>query len=103
MSTRGAACETLVVVKTEGPGGILKLNRPDALNALNHKLMDQLERALDQWKDDEGIRVVVVAGNERAFAAGADIKEMDNLSAKDWEKDSHLSRWDKLGRFPTPT
>ncbi len=103
MSTLGAACETLVVAKTEGQVGLLTLNRPDALNALNHKLMDQLERALDQWKDDPAIRVVVIAGGDRAFAAGADIKEMDNLSAKDWEKDSHLSRWDKLGRYPKPT
>ena len=97
------ATNELIKTEIQGAVGVIRLNRPEALNALNHPLMDQLEAVLNQWKDDAAVRVVVVTGGERSFSAGADIKEMDNLSAKDWEKDSHLSRWDKLGRFPKPT
>jgi enoyl-CoA hydratase len=97
-----AATTELIKHEVRGAVGIITLHRPDALNALNHPLMDQLEAVLDAWKDDAGVRVVVIAGSDRAFAAGADIKEMDNLSAADWAKDRHLSRWDKVGRFPKP-
>jgi enoyl-CoA hydratase len=93
----------LILAEVRGSVGLLTLNRPDALNALNHPLMDQLEAALDKFAKDDAVRVVVVAGSARAFAAGADIKEMDNLSAADWGKDRHLYRWDKLARFPKPT
>ena len=97
------ATNELVRSEVKGAVGIIHLNRPDALNALNHPLMDQLEAILDKWAADPAVRVVVINGSARAFAAGADIKEMDNLSAKDWAKDMHLSRWDKVGGYPKPT
>jgi enoyl-CoA hydratase len=83
--------------------GVLTLNRPDALNALNHPLMDELEAALDAFEKDAEVRVVVIAGSARAFAAGADIKEMDTKTSEEMKADQHLARWDKVGRFPKPT
>jgi enoyl-CoA hydratase len=97
------ATDVLIKSEIRGHVGLVTLNRPDALNALNHPLMDQLEALLDQWVRDDSLRCVVIAGSERAFAAGADIKEMEGLSPKDWAQDSHLSRWDKIGEFPKPT
>jgi enoyl-CoA hydratase len=95
---------TVHLVKTEiqGAVGIVYLNRPDALNALNHPLMDQLEIALDGFDANPSIRAIVITGGERAFAAGADIKEMDSKTQSDMSSDGHLSRWDKVGRLTKP-
>ena len=103
MTAATASQTELVKPEARGAVGLLTLNRPDALNALNHPLMDQLEAALSRFEKDEAIRAVVIAGSARAFAAGADIKEMEGLSSKEWARDAHLSRWDKIGRFPKPT
>ncbi len=71
------------VIKTEtrGPVGLITLNRPKALNALNAQLTEELARALDAMEADEDIGAIVLTGSEKAFAAGADIKEM---AAKDY-------------------
>ena len=98
-----ATTTELVRVEVKAAVGILHLNRPEALNALNHPLMDQLESALDRFEKDPAIRAIVIAGSERAFAAGADIKEMDSKSAAEMNCDNHLSRWDKVGRAIKPT
>jgi enoyl-CoA hydratase len=98
-----AVAEELVKVETRGAVGIITLHRPKAYNALNIPLMDQLEKALDGFAADDSVRALVVAGSEASFAAGADIKEMEGMSAKDWASNTHLSRWDKVGKFPKPT
>jgi enoyl-CoA hydratase len=67
--------ETLIV-ETEGGVTLIRLNRPQALNALNSQLMAELIAALDAAEADEAVRCVVITGSDRAFAAGADIKEM---------------------------
>jgi enoyl-CoA hydratase len=67
--------ETLLV-ETADAVTLIRLNRPEALNALNSALLDDLCRALDAAEADDGVRCVVITGSERAFAAGADIKEM---------------------------
>jgi enoyl-CoA hydratase len=67
--------QTLLVETAEGVS-LIRLNRPDALNALNSQLLDELCRALDAAEADAGVACVVVTGSEKAFAAGADIKEM---------------------------
>ena len=69
--------ETLLVETSEGVT-LIRLNRPQALNALNSQLLDELARALDDAEADEAVRCVVLTGSERAFAAGADIKEMSD-------------------------
>jgi enoyl-CoA hydratase len=69
--------ETLLV-DTADAVTLIRLNRPEALNALNSQLLDELCRALDAAEADEAVRCVVITGSERAFAAGADIKEMSD-------------------------
>ncbi len=93
----------LVVSEKNGAIGVIRLNRPEALNALSHPLMDQLEEALDRFELDASVRVVVIAGSERAFAAGADISEMTGATSEQMRSDRHLSRWDKVSTFPKPT
>ena len=92
-----------LLVDQKGPIGVLTLNRPEALNALSHPLMDRLEEALNHFESDDSVRVVVIAGSEKAFAAGADISEMEGLSAAQMRADPHLSRWDKVSSFSKPT
>jgi enoyl-CoA hydratase len=72
---------TSILVETRGRVGLITLNRPQALNALNHQLMTELMDALASFDRDEGIGAMVIAGNDKAFAAGADIKEMADKSA----------------------
>ena len=85
------AYETLLV-ETDGPVGIITLNRPDALNALNSKLCDELVAALDVFEKDANIGCVVLTGAGRAFAAGADIKEMAPQSYMDVYKGDMFAR-----------
>jgi enoyl-CoA hydratase len=65
-----------VLVETQGQVGIVTLNRPDALNALSNGLLRDLVAALDSFENNDAIGAIVLTGNEKAFAAGADIKEM---------------------------
>jgi len=94
--------ETIIVAE-EGPIGVITLNRPEALNALNMKMVTELIDALNGFEGDDRIRCVVLAGSESAFSAGADIKEMAGLSAVDMAKTGHHSRlWDRVGKYPKP-
>ena len=61
--------------------GLIQLNRPKELNALNLQLMGEIKEALLQFDEDENIRAIIITGNERAFAAGADIKQMAGRNA----------------------
>ena len=72
-----------IVVKIEGAVGVITLNRPQALNALNAQLLDELGTALEAFEADKAVRAIVLTGSEKAFAAGADIKEMANQSAQE--------------------
>jgi enoyl-CoA hydratase len=72
-----------ILVKTEGAVGVITLNRPKALNALNAELLGELVAALEAFDSDDAVRAIVLTGSERAFAAGADIKEMAPLSYAD--------------------
>jgi len=65
-----------IVVERHGKVGLIRLNRPQALNALNAALMEELARAVDTFESDNAISAMVITGSEKAFAAGADIKEM---------------------------
>ncbi|MFO7856893.1 MAG: enoyl-CoA hydratase [Paracoccaceae bacterium] len=69
-----------LIVETRDHVGLIKLNRPDALNALNSQLLGELAEALAKFDADERIRCIVLTGSEKAFAAGADIKEMSEKS-----------------------
>jgi enoyl-CoA hydratase len=85
-----------ILVETRGRVGLITLNRPQALNALNAALLAEVNRALDAFEADEGIGCIVVTGSERAFAAGADIKEMADLTYPGIYDANHFADWDKV-------
>jgi enoyl-CoA hydratase len=95
------AYETIIVEK-KGRVGIVRLNRPNALNALNAQVIDELSAALDTFEDDEGIGCIVITGCDKAFAAGADIKEMQAKTYMQAYKEDFISRWDRVGRCRKP-
>jgi enoyl-CoA hydratase len=75
-----------ILVKIEDGVGVVTLNRPKALNALNNELLGELVHVLEAWDLDDAVRAIVLTGSERAFAAGADIKEMAPQSYMDMFK-----------------
>ncbi|HOX89928.1 MAG TPA: enoyl-CoA hydratase-related protein, partial [Burkholderiaceae bacterium] len=92
-----------IVVETHGRVGLVRLNRPKALNALNDQLMDELGAALLAFDADEAIGAMVVTGSERAFAAGADIGAMKDWSYMDVYKSEYITRnWEALRRVRKP-
>ena len=94
--------ETIIASK-EGRVGVITLNRPQALNALSTKMVSELITALDEFEGDGAVRCVVIAGNDRAFSAGADIKEMADMTAVQMVMGEHFFRlWDKVGHFSKP-
>jgi enoyl-CoA hydratase len=94
--------ETIIVSK-EGLIGIITLNRPQAMNALSNKLVTEVISALSEFEKDDGVRCLVITGSERAFSAGADIKEMAEMSAIQMTMTGHFfPLWDKLGHYPKP-
>jgi len=80
-----------ILVKTEGSVGVVTLNRPKALNALNSELLGELVHALETWDGDDAIHAIVLTGSDRAFAAGADIKEMAPQSYMDMFKSNFFA------------
>ncbi len=83
--------------------GLVRLNRPQALNALNDALMNELGSALLEFDADESIGAIVITGSERAFAAGADIGAMKDWSYMDVYKSEYISRnWETLKRIRKP-
>ena len=85
-----------ILVETRGKVGLVTLNRPQALNALNSALMDEVNRALDGFDADPNVGCVVITGSEKAFAAGADIKEMQGLSFPQTYVDDFVTSWDRV-------
>src|SRR5215472_5861164 len=80
-----------ILARTEGAVGVITLNRPAALNALNNALLKELIEALEGWDADDRVRVIILTGSERAFAAGADIKEMAPQSYMDMYKSNFFA------------
>src|SRR5215210_717103 len=93
---------TFIKLTHEGYVTTIQLNRPEVLNALNFQLMEEVIAALDWLEDDSETRCVVLTGNERAFAAGADIKEMANADAIEMLTRDQFARWDRIRRFKKP-
>ncbi len=90
------ACSN-ILVETRGPVGLVTLNRPQALNALCDALIRELGQALDGFEADEAIGAVVITGSAKAFAAGADIKEMASRSFTDvYLKDFITDGWERI-------
>jgi len=81
---------------------LIQLNRPKELNALNLQLMGELRDALKMLDNDEKVRVIVITGNEKAFAAGADIKQMSDKTAIDMLNIDQFSTWDQIKKTKKP-
>jgi enoyl-CoA hydratase len=92
----------LVLVGVEGGAATVELNRPEKLNALSEPLMADLVAALERLDADDAVRCIVLAGSEKAFAAGADVSELSALSAPAMYAGRRVERWDTLRRVRTP-
>jgi enoyl-CoA hydratase len=91
-----------ILVETRGPVGLITFNRPQALNALNTQLVNELNQALSAFDADDAIGAIVITGSEKAFAAGADIKEMQPKTYIDTLLGGFLDRWDEVTRRRKP-
>lgn len=92
-----------ILVETHGRVGLVRLNRPKALNALNDQLMDELGDALLKFDADTDIGCMIITGSEKAFAAGADIAAMANYSYMDAYKGDYITRnWEQIRRVRKP-
>jgi enoyl-CoA hydratase len=85
-----------ILTEIEEHIGIVKLNRPTVLNALSHELMAELVQALEEFDRDENVRVIIIAGSEKSFAAGADIKEMADESTVSIMLKDQFRTWDRV-------
>ena len=101
MATSQQRLET-IRVEQRGRVGLIVLNRPQALNALSSLLATELLVALDGLETDDGVGCIVITGSERAFAAGADIREMASLTHTDVFQRDHLAQWDRVARCRKP-
>jgi enoyl-CoA hydratase len=91
-----------IELETHGRAGLVRLHRPDALNALNAELIGELEHALTNFEANADIGCVVLTGSPKAFAAGADIKEMRDKNFTDAYFSDFLARWDCVARLRKP-
>ena len=91
-----------ILTRMEGHVGVVLLNRPDVLNALSLALMQQLVDALEAFDADEDIRVIVLTGSERVFAAGADIGDMAEASVVDMYQRNQFARWMRIKAIRKP-
>jgi enoyl-CoA hydratase len=99
----GASQYAAILVERRGPVGIIRLNRPQALNALNAALVAELGRALDAFESDEAIAAIILTGNEKAFAAGADIKEMAEKTYMQAYREDFITRgWERVAQCRKP-
>jgi enoyl-CoA hydratase len=92
----------VILVETRGRVGLITLNRPQALNALNAQIVGEINRALDGFEADPDIGCVVLTGSEKAFAAGADIKEMADKSYPQSYLDDFIAAWDRVAARRKP-
>jgi len=91
-----------IIVEREDHVGIARLNRPEVLNALSLELMKRLVEALEAFEADPGIHVMVIAGSEKVWAAGADISEMADASVVDMYNRNQFARWERIRRISKP-
>ena len=93
----------MIVVETRDHVGLIRLNRPEALNALCRQLMDELSDALARMDADDAIGAIVLTGSEKAFAAGADVKEMKDKSFVEAFREDFITRnWEAASRVRKP-
>ena len=91
-----------IILTEETPITTIQLNRPEVLNALNNELMRELTSALERLDSEEAVHCIVITGNEKAFAAGADIKEMADAGTVEMLTIDNFSVWDKIRKIKKP-
>ncbi|HSM72879.1 MAG TPA: enoyl-CoA hydratase-related protein [Anaerolineales bacterium] len=91
-----------ILTDTRGRVGLVTLNRPKALNALNNQLLNEMMDALDAFDKDDAVGAMVVTGDEKAFAAGADIKEMVDKSPQEMEQEKRVVVFDRMRSIEKP-
>jgi enoyl-CoA hydratase len=91
-----------VIAERRGSVGLATLNRPEALNALNRKLLEELVAALEAFEADDEVGAIVLTGSEKAFAAGADIKEMNHLTFVEAYRFNYAAGWDAVAAIRKP-
>lgn len=91
-----------VLIERDEPIAVVRLNRPEQLNALSNQLMGELVGALESLDDDEAIRCIVLTGDERAFASGADIGELSDATHLDLYFGGRIDKWDAIRKIRTP-
>src|SRR3954453_10447165 len=91
-----------ILVETRGRVGLVTLNRPQALNALNSTLVGEINATLDGFEADPSVGCVVITGSDKAFAAGADIKEMAGLAYPQTYLDDFITAWDRVANRRKP-
>ncbi|NTU55767.1 MAG: enoyl-CoA hydratase [Anaerolineales bacterium] len=92
----------MILVETRGRVGLITLNRPQAMNALNNQLMNEVMDALAAFDTDDAVGAMVITGNEKAFAAGADIKEMSGRSAREMREADHVAVFGRIRSVEKP-
>ena len=93
---------THLLLTKESGYAVVQFNRPEVLNAINIQLMVELVDALEMLDKDDEVRCIVLTGNEKAFAAGADIKEMADASATEMLQRDQFARWDRIRKIKKP-
>lgn len=91
-----------IIVEKKGRVGIITFNRPEVLNALSVALARELRQAVEAFEADKEINCLILAGSERAFAAGADIREMENLTVSDLIANDFIDDWESIARCRKP-
>lgn len=93
---------TTILLTKESGYALIQFNRPEVLNAINIKLMEELVSTLEELDKDDDVRCIVITGNEKAFAAGADIKEMADATAIEMLRRDQFARWDRIRKIKKP-
>jgi enoyl-CoA hydratase len=91
-----------ILVEQRGRVGWITLNRPEALNALNSRVAEEVTAAAVAFDADDGVGAIVLTGSPKAFAAGADIKEMEGMSAAQMRETDHFGAWRDFAAVRTP-
>ncbi len=92
----------VILSEVDGHVGIVRLNRPDVLNALNLELMKKLVAQLEAYDNDPNIHAILLSGSERVFAAGADITDMADASTFDMYNRNQFARWERIKKISKP-
>jgi len=101
-SKPGSGEEDLIIAETDGRVGIIRLNRPKVLNALNPALMTQLAEQMERFDKDPAVVVILLAGSEKAWAAGADIGDMAEQSTIGMYERDQFATWERIRRVKKP-